>query len=182
MAGALAGACQVASLFGPWPAGFNGCGNTAAGTEFAADNGPDGVAGFHHVFEDLVDDVFLEDAEVAVAEEIFLEGFEFEAAAAGHVADGERTKVRQSGLGADGCQFGIVDDNFVSGKLVLPGFDLRELEIEACLGVIVGIAGCLRHSSIVRGINMNTPSCKFLHHIHANFCFLRACDESYILA
>ena len=29
---------------------------------------------------------------------------------------------------------------------------------------------------------MNTPSYKFLLRIHANFCFLRACDESYILA
>ena len=74
-------------------AGFDGGVDTAAGAEFSADYGPDGIAGFDDVFEDLVDDVFLEDAEVTVAEEVFLEGLEFEAALAGHVADVEDAEV-----------------------------------------------------------------------------------------
>ena len=168
-----AGPEWVSSLFGAGPASFYGGGYAAAGAEFAAHYGPDRVAGFHNIFEDLVDDVLLEDAEVAVAEEVFLERFEFEAAAAGHVANGERTEVGQTGLGADGSELRIVDDDFVAGKLILPGFDGGKGEIEAGLCVVVGIAGLLRHIDIVRGTNVNTGSSKFLHRIHANFCFLR---------
>ena len=170
------------SLLGAGPAGFYCCRYTAAGAELAAHYSPDRIARFHYVFKDLVDDVFLEDSEVAVAEEIFLERFELEAACAGHVADRERAEVGQAGLGANGGQLGIVDDDFITGKLVLPGLDLRKLKVESGLGVIVGIARLLRHIFIVRRINMNIPSCKFLVRIHANFCFLRACEESYILA
>ena len=153
---------RFALLIWTGPAGFDGGGDAAAGAEFAADDGPDGIAGFHHVFEDLVDDVFLEDAEVAVAEEIFLKRFEFEAAGAGHVANGEVAEVGQAGLGADGGEFGIVDDDFVVGELILPGLDFGEFEVEAGLGVIVGVARLWRHISIVRGTKMNMDSCKFL--------------------
>jgi len=58
------------SNYGPWPAGFDCGADAAAGVVFAFDYGPHWVAGFHHIFENLVDDVFLEDAQVAVAEEI----------------------------------------------------------------------------------------------------------------
>src|SRR5580700_8465227 len=65
--------------------GFDNSGDSAAGAEVADDFGPDRIAGFDDVVENLVDDVLLEDAEVAVGEEIFLEGLEFEAGLAGHV-------------------------------------------------------------------------------------------------
>jgi hypothetical protein len=42
--------------------GFDDGGDAAAGAEVAGDFGPDGVAGFDYVVEDLVDDVLLEDA------------------------------------------------------------------------------------------------------------------------
>ena len=42
--------------------GFDDGGDAAAGAEVAGDFGPDGVAGFDDVVEDLVDDVFLKDA------------------------------------------------------------------------------------------------------------------------
>src|SRR3569833_2024787 len=90
---------QLSDLCGrPWPFGFYIRRDAAAGAELAAHHSPHGIAGFHHVFEDLVDDVFLEDAEVAVAEEVFLERFELEAAGARHVADGEVAEVRQASL------------------------------------------------------------------------------------
>ena len=150
-----------ALLIRPWPFRFYVSGDAAAGAEFAADYGPDGIAGFHDVFEDLVDDVFLEDAEVAIAEEVFLKRFELEAALAGHVADGEVAEVGQAGFGAYGSEFWVVDDDLVAGKLVLPCFDLGEFEIESGLCVIVGVARLLRHIPIVRGTKMNTVSCNF---------------------
>ncbi len=51
----------------PWPPGFDGCPNAAAGAELCAHHSPDWIASLHHVFKDLVDDVFLKDAEIAVA-------------------------------------------------------------------------------------------------------------------
>src|SRR4051794_27358036 len=146
-------------LIGPWPFGFYIGGDAAAGAEFSADYGPDGLAGFHDVFEDLVDDVLLKDAEVAVAEEVFLKGFELETASARHVTDCEVAEVGKACFGADGGEFGVVDDDLVAGKLVLPGFDFRKFEVESGLGVIVGVARLLRHIAIVRGTKMNTASC-----------------------
>src|ERR1700691_4688499 len=69
--------------------GFDDGGDAATGAEVANDLGPDRVAGFDDVVEDLVDDVFLEDAQIAIGEEILLEALELEALLAGHVADGE---------------------------------------------------------------------------------------------
>ena len=114
------------------------------------DNCPDRVAGLDDIFEDLVDNVFLEDAEITVAEEVLFEGLKFEAECAWHVTNGENTKVRQTGFGTDRGQFWIVNDDFVAWELVLPGFDGREGEIEASFGVIVGIARVQSHVLIVR--------------------------------
>jgi len=133
---------------------FDGGGDAAAGAEFSTDDGPDGVAGLDDVFEDLVDDVFLEDAEVAVAEEVLLEGLELEAAVAGHVADIEDAEIGQAGFGADRGEFGIVDGDFVAGELVLPGFDDGECEVESGFGVVVGVAGLHSHRFIVRAARM----------------------------
>ena len=121
--------------------GFDDGGDAAAGAEVADDFGPDGVAGFDDVVEDLVDDVLLKDAEVAVSEEILLEGLEFEAGLAGHVADGEAAEVGKAGLGADGGELGVVDEDLVGFELIAPGFDGGEFCVEASLGVVVGVAG-----------------------------------------
>jgi hypothetical protein len=53
--------------------GFDNSRDSAAGAEVTDYFGPDGIAGFDDVVKNLVDDVLLEDAEVAVGEEIFLE-------------------------------------------------------------------------------------------------------------
>jgi hypothetical protein len=125
------------------------------------DDGPNGIAGFNNIFEDLVDDVLLEDAEIAIAEEVFLERFELEAARAWHVADGEMAEVGQAGFWTNRGQFRVVDDDLIAGKLVLPCLDLREFEIESGFRVIVGITRLLGHVSIVRGTKMNTSSSIF---------------------
>ena len=61
----LAEELRVAGAFGIFGAGVEGFddgGDAAARAEVAGDFGPDGVAGFDYVVEDLVDDVLLEDA------------------------------------------------------------------------------------------------------------------------
>jgi len=103
-------------------------------------DGPHRIGGLHYIFQHLVHDVFLENAKVAVAEQILFQRLEFEAALAGHVTDGEHAEVGQAGFGAHRGEFRIVDENFVARKLVLPGFNGRKGEIEAGLGVFVGVA------------------------------------------
>jgi hypothetical protein len=123
--------------------GFDDGGDAAARTEVADYFGPDRVAGFDDVIEDLVDDVLLKDAEVAVGEEIFLEGFQLEAGLARHVSDGDAAKVGEAGLGADAGELGVVDEDFVCLELVAPGFDGGKLDAESGLSVVVGVAGGL---------------------------------------
>jgi len=146
-------------LFGrAGPAGYDCGADAAAGAEDAFDFGPDGISGFDDVFENLVDDVFLEDAEVAVAEEIFLERLEFEAAVAGHIADGEDAEVGKAGFGADGSEFWVVDEDFVAGKLILPGFDVGKGKVEACLGVFVGVSLIQCHGLILPSFCIHGPN------------------------
>ena len=60
---------------------------------------------------------------------------------AGHVADGEAAEVGEAGLGADGGELGVVDEDLVGLELVAPGFDGGEFGVEAGGGVVVGVAG-----------------------------------------
>jgi hypothetical protein len=129
--------------FGARIEGFDDGGDAAAGTEVADYLCPDWITGFDYVVEDLIDDVFLKDAEVAVGEEVLLEGLELEALLARHIANGEAAEVGQAGLGADRGELGIVDEDLVGFELVLPGFDSGKFDVEARLGVIVGVAGGL---------------------------------------
>ena len=140
-------------VFLRWPgvSGFDDGRDAASGAEVADDFCPDGVAGFDYVVEDLVDDVFLEDAEVAVGEEILLEGFELEAGLAGHVTDGEAAEVWKAGLGTDAGELGVVDEDLVGAELVTPGFDGGEFGVEASFGVVVGVAGGLVFGFVLFG-------------------------------
>jgi hypothetical protein len=128
-------------VFGAGVKGFDNSGDSAARAEVADDFGPDGIAGFDDIVEDLVDDVLLEDAEVTVGEEIFLEGFELEAGLAGHVADRDATEVGKAGLGTDRGELGVVDEDLVGFELIAPGFDGRKFDLQAGFGVIVGVTG-----------------------------------------
>ena len=141
-------------LFGPRKTSFDGGGNAASRAEFAADYCPDGIAGLHYVFQDLIDNVFLKNAEVAVTEEVLLERFELEAAVTRHVAHVEDAEVRQACLGADRGQLRIVDGNFVTRELVLPCLDRREFKVESGFGMVVRIAGLRSHKPIVRAALM----------------------------
>src|SRR5882762_1273665 len=104
-----------------------------------------------HVFQHPVDDVLLEDAEVAVALQVLLHGLQFEAQFLGHVADRDHAKVGQPGLGTDRGEFRIIDDNLVAGKLVGPGFDLGKFGVETGLGVVSRVTGRLGHAGYCNG-------------------------------
>lgn len=123
------------------------CRDAAARTEVSDNFGPDWVGRFDYIVENLVADVLLEDAEVAVVEEVFLIALQLDAAFAWHIAEFDNAEVRQAGLGADGGEFGIVDHDLVGGKLVFPGLDGRKREVEACFCVLICVSLGKRHAS-----------------------------------
>src|SRR6266851_93469 len=149
---ATASAARAFGVFGAGVEGFDDGGDATSGAEVADYLGPDGVGGFDDVVEDLVDDVLLEEAEVAVGEEVLLEGFELEALLARNVADCEAAEVGQAGLGADAGELGVVDEDLIGLELVAPGLDLGESGVEAGFGVVVGVArGLGGHRAILSG-------------------------------
>src|SRR5579872_562765 len=123
--------------------------NSAARTEFPVNFGPYWLGPLRHVLENLIDDVFLKDAEVAVELQIFLQGLQFEAVLVRHVSNFEHSEVGQPSFWTNRGELGIVDDDFISGKLVRPGLDLGEFSVEAGGGVFGRVAWQFRHSLIV---------------------------------
>src|SRR5260370_17845873 len=61
------------------PAGVDARGQAAAGSEFAANNAPDRLGGFHDIAQDPVDGVFVKDSEAAVRQQIHFQGLQREA-------------------------------------------------------------------------------------------------------
>ena len=118
-------------LLGAGPFGYYYRRDAAAGTEISLDLRPDGLRPADDIFEHLVDDVFLEDSEIAVGLQILFQRLQLQAIFRGHVADGEDAEIRQAGLGANRGELGIIYDNFVTLKLVGPSLNLRKLGVES---------------------------------------------------
>src|SRR5262249_46351584 len=89
------------SLLRPRPPGHNGRRNPAAWTKLAPHLRPCRLRPLHYVLEDLVDHVFLENPEVAVALQIFLQRLQFKTELVWHVLNLEHAEIRQPGLGAN---------------------------------------------------------------------------------
>src|SRR6266851_4434989 len=123
------------------PAGEDGGGEAAAGSEFAADDAPLGAHGGDDVAEDFVDGVFVKDAEAAVGEQIHFQGFQLDAILLRHVLDGDGAEVGETGLGADGGVFGKARGDDVAGKLIGPGFECGQFCLDAGAGVLFGVVG-----------------------------------------
>ena len=70
------------ALLGTRPARLYQGAYASARTEIAFYHRPYRVGGFHNIFQHAVNDVLLEDAQIAVAGEIFLKRLQFEAALA----------------------------------------------------------------------------------------------------
>src|SRR5205814_644138 len=111
---------ELCVLLLPWPACDHYGRNSTARTEIAFDLSPHRFRPAHNVFENSVDDIFLKNSEIAVGLQVFFVGLQLEAALAGHVAESNDAKIRQPGFWTHGSEFGIVDDDLVSGELVRP--------------------------------------------------------------
>src|SRR5437870_1018389 len=87
---------QITSCLVPfwsWPARDHKGRNSAAGTEVTFDFGPHRLCPAHHIFENLIDDVLLEDSEIAIGLQIFFVRFQFEAAFVGHITKDDYTEI-----------------------------------------------------------------------------------------
>jgi hypothetical protein len=131
------------------PAGEDRGGETTAGGEFAADEAPFGVEGGDEFAKDSVDGVFVEDAEVAIGEEIHFQGLELDAGFLGHVLDGDGAEVGEAGFGADGRVFWKARGDDVAGELIGPGFERGQFGMDAGAGVLYGVVGHLRSLSLL---------------------------------
>src|SRR6185295_17026492 len=88
----------------------------------------------------------VEDPDVAVRDDVQLQGLELEAPLVRHVADREVPEVRQLRLRADRVVLRNLDGDLVARVLVRPGLDLRQLCVDSGAGVRVGVVGHGRKS------------------------------------
>ena len=123
--------------------------DTAARPEFALHFRPFRSSGPHYVFQYAVDDVLLEDPDIAIAGQIFLQRLQFQAILVGHVADPQDAEVGQTSLRAYGCEFWDVDHDFVVGELIRPGLDFGKSDIQTGLGMLRRVARAFCHAFIV---------------------------------
>ncbi len=86
--------------------------------------GPSRTAGANNVFENAVDRILIEYADISVGMNIHFEGFELQAMLIRFIVESNRSKIWQIGLRADGRILGNYDCNFVSCVLVWEGFNI----------------------------------------------------------
>src|SRR5579863_3486181 len=122
---------KVLSSYPPcsWPFCDHHSRNSSARPEITFHFRPRGPRPAHHIFEYLIDDIFLKDSEIAIRLQIFFQRLQFKASLRRHVADGEHSEIGQSGFRADRSKLWVIDDNFISRKLVWPSFNLRKIGI-----------------------------------------------------
>src|SRR5229473_283372 len=123
------------------PAGEDGGGEAAAGSEFAADDAPLGADGGDDIAENFVHGVFVKNAEAAVGEEVHFQGFQLDAILLRHVLDGDGAEVGETGLVAHGGVFGKARGDDVAGKLIGPRLQRWQFCVDAGAGVFCGVVG-----------------------------------------
>lgn len=136
-------------LLWPGKAGDNRGPDPTAWIEDAPHLGPHRLAGFRYVVQNAVDDVLLEDPEIAIRKKIFLERLQFEATLVRHVANPELAEIGQSGLRADRGELRHIDFDLIARKLVRPHFNIGEVGVQPRGSVFRGIGGFFRHSAIL---------------------------------
>jgi hypothetical protein len=127
-----------------WPLSDHYRRNSAARSELALYLGPHRFRPPHHILQHLIHNIFLKDAQVPICLQIFLQRLQFQTELIGFVADHDVPKIRQASLWTDRGEFRIIHNNLVSGKLIRPSFDFREVVIEPGSGVLRGIAARCR--------------------------------------
>ena len=110
---------------------------------------PHRIASLHHVLKYLIHNVFLEDSQVPVAEQILLQRLQFQALLPRHIPDRQHPKIRQPRLRAHRGQFRVVNQNLVPRKLVLPGLNSRKRKVQPRRRMIIRITWFQSHVPIV---------------------------------
>lgn len=103
----------------------------------------------HHVLQNLVYDVLLEDSKITVGLQILLQRLQLQTALVRHVTDGQYAKVGKPGLRAHRRELRVIDHNLVPRKLVGPRLNLGELRVETREGVLSRITRRFTHATIV---------------------------------
>ena len=118
-----------------WPARFNDCAYPAAGAEITFDDRPLRFRRFDHVFQDLIDDVLLKNAQITIAVQILLHRLQLQTVLLRHISDRDHAKIGKAGLGTHRGKFRHVYNNLIGRKLVWPGLNVGKIEIQARFGV-----------------------------------------------
>src|SRR5512138_702479 len=126
---------------GPREAGLDDRGEAAAGVELAPDDGALRPASADDVLKDAVDDVLVEDAQVPISQEIFLEGLELQDLRGRDVTERDRPEIRQARFRADRGELGELDGDLVVGELIGERFERRQLGVQAGLGLALRVSG-----------------------------------------
>src|SRR5579872_4816472 len=131
-------------------------GEAAARREFSNHRGLHRLGRFHHVAQHAVHDVFLEDAQVAIGEQVHLVRLQLEAQAVGHVAQHEAAEIGERRLRADRSELRHHDFDFVIRILIRPGLDFRQRRLDTRGCVLIGIRA--PHARAFESRSRNSPT------------------------
>src|ERR1700722_5684394 len=140
---ASSSACtSVAPFLGPLlkPVGGNFGMQSAARGEFAGHRGARRLSRCHHVTQKPVYYILIKDSQISIGEQIHLGRLQLEAPAPRHIAKRQRAEIGLSGFGAYRSELRNRDLDFVIGKLVGPGFDVRQLSVDTGRRMFVGVS------------------------------------------
>src|SRR5579872_2660017 len=121
------------------PASYNDRRDSTAWAKIAFYFCPDRTRVSHHIFQNAVYNIFLENPKVAVRLQILLERLQFQTVFVGHIPNHNLPKVRQARLWANRGKFRIIYDNLVAGKLVWPNLNSGKIKIKAGFGMFFRI-------------------------------------------
>jgi hypothetical protein len=99
--------------------------NSSAGSEFASDTHRNRFAGLDQVVEDAIHGILIEDAEIPIGRDVFLQRFKLEAPLIRDITHIEGPKIGQAGSRTNGCVFWKGDFDLIIRILIFPALDLR---------------------------------------------------------
>ena len=103
------------------------CRNQAAPwIEFSHHRDLDRMAGLYDILEYAVDRIFIEYSQIAVGQEIHLEGLEFQTALIRNIGYKNRPKIRESCFWTDRSEFRMFYFYLIIGELIGKNIDSRE--------------------------------------------------------
>src|SRR5205085_1912324 len=103
-----------------------------------------------------VDDVLLEDPDVAVRQEIHLVRLQLEAQLVRDIAEHNLAEIRKPCFRADACELRHHDLDLVIGILIRPRLDFRERRVDTTARVFVGVLAL--HCSTFASKSRNSPT------------------------